>query len=728
MKSINYIIIIVVLVAIAAGSLAYLGYLGGQGNQETETSTSSTTGGEESSPETTSSVSTTETSTTSTTSNVSVAAGKQGFGIVSPNAVSYSEKLLDICKLLTPLMARTGYAWTEYGGIVPLAVKESRVTTTVATATGIPAPATTTEGSAPEWSSTNIQVEGVDEHDIVKTNGTHIFVAHNGEGGGIVSIVKTWENGNMEIAGRINVTKDIAEIMGPCELKITYGNQTLTIAKGWLRAWVEGLYVRGDKIIVLAIARHQFEWVWWEYGYRHATGEGKTVSWNGMLPPPLIQPTTWVLVYNSNGKLLDHAWISGSLVDSRLAGSKLVVVTRGEPIYRIMLAQIEGGKITNKDLLPRVFTSWGEIPVNATMMASLPPTSYTAVMTLDIDSGDRSAVSVAGAPASFIYMTSDGDVYVLSTTFWPSIVKYLSKIMVENTTTTSTPSIIPVLPREETTVVIRISTSNELVIEKTAFLEGRVTGQFAIDVYKGVLRIALQKGWNEGFNLYTLNATTLDMLGSLKGVAEGERVHGVRFIGDRLYIVTYRTVDPLFTIDLSNPSKPRILGYLKGPGFDEYLHPWNNTVLIGVGYTDEHELRVTTYKVNSDGSVSIISRLVLDKGYTNMFWVHGGYHAFLLDKKHNLILFPATKWVEEHREGKTVMHSERGVYVISVDPSSMKLGLKAFLEHKNAQRELYIKDIIYTISQYKIRSWNAITLEMIGELVLQKEPVYYTVR
>ncbi len=722
MKNINYIVIVIVLVAIFAGSLAYLGYLGGQGNQQTETSTSSTTGIEKSSPETTPSVTTPETSTTGTTSNVSMAAGKQGFGSVSQDAASYSEKLLEICKLLTPLMARTGYVWTDYYGIVPLMAKEAGVTMTVATPTvTASAPATmvtgSLESSAPEWSSTNIQVEGVDEHDIVKTNGTHIFVAHNREGGGIVSIVKAGEDGSMELVGRINVTKDIAEIIGPCELKIAYRNQTITIARGWLKAWLEGLYVRGDSIIVLATARHQFEWVWWEYGYYHVVRGGKTVFLNRMLPPPIVQPTTWVLVYSSNGKLLDYAWISGSLVDSRLAGSKLVVVTRGEPIYRITLAQLERSNMTSEDLLPRVFTSWGEIPVNATMMASLPPTSYTAVMTLDIESGDKNAVCVAGAPASFIYMTSEGDVYILSTTFWPEIIKYLSRITVENTTTISIPGI-PVLPREETTVVIRISTSNGLFIEKTAFLEGRVTGQFAIDVYKGVLRIALQKGWNEGFNLYTLNATTLDVLGSLKGVAKGERVHGVRFIGDRLYIVTYRAVDPLFTIDLSNPSKPRILGYLEGPGFDEYLHPWNSTVLIGVGYTDEHELRVTTYKVNPDGSVSIVSRLVLDEGYTDMFWARGGYHAFLLDKKHNLILFPATKWVKEYREGKMVMHGENGVYVVSIDPTSMKLGLKAFLDHKYAQRELYIKDVIYTVSPYKIRSWSVATLEMIRELSL----------
>jgi len=65
-----------------------------------------------------------------------------------------------------------------------------------------------------------------------------------------------------------------------------------------------------------------------------------------------------------------------------------------------------------------------------------------------------------------------------------------------------------------------------------------------------------------------------------------------------------------------------------------------------------------------------------------------------------------------------VMHGENGVYVVSIDPTSMKLGLKAFLDHKYAQRELYIKDVIYTVSPYKIRSWSVATLEMIRELSL----------
>jgi len=78
-------------------------------------------------------------------------------------------------------------------------------------------------------------------------------------------------------------------------------------------------------------------------------------------------------------------------------------------------------------------------------------------------------------------------------------------------------------------------------------------------------------------------AGNLQTVGSVTGLAPGERIYSVRFIGERGYVSTFREIDPLFVIDLANPAKPRVVGQLKVPGFSSYLHPLDDTHLLGIG-------------------------------------------------------------------------------------------------------------------------------------------------
>jgi len=83
-------------------------------------------------------------------------------------------------------------------------------------------------------------------------------------------------------------------------------------------------------------------------------------------------------------------------------------------------------------------------------------------------------------------------------------------------------------------------------------------------------------------NVYVLNSK-METIGKLENLAEKERIYSTRFIGDRLYMVTFLRIDPLFVIDLSNPNKPEVLGELKIPGFSDYLHPYDENHIIGIG-------------------------------------------------------------------------------------------------------------------------------------------------
>lgn len=139
----------------------------------------------------------------------------------------------------------------------------------------------------------------------------------------------------------------------------------------------------------------------------------------------------------------------------------------------------------------------------------------------------------------------------------------------------------------EQSVVHKISFDKMNIEYKNAgSVPGHVLNQFSMDEYNGYFRIATTTGnvWNGNSlnNVYILDKE-LELAGKIEGLAPGEKIYSARFLGDRGYIVTFKKVDPLFVIDLKNPENPRVLGYLKIPGYSDYLHPYDENHVIGVG-------------------------------------------------------------------------------------------------------------------------------------------------
>lgn len=156
------------------------------------------------------------------------------------------------------------------------------------------------------------------------------------------------------------------------------------------------------------------------------------------------------------------------------------------------------------------------------------------------------------------------------------------------------------------TVIYKIPLDNGNLGEALAGeVKGAIINQFSMDEYAGHFRIATtDSDWHSGKggnNLYVLNAE-MKVTGKIEGVAKGERIYSVRFMGAKGYMVTFKTVDPLFAMDLSNPSDPKITGLLKIPGYSEYLHPYDNTHLIGFG-KDAVEMTINGGRANTDIAV-----------------------------------------------------------------------------------------------------------------------------
>ena len=119
-------------------------------------------------------------------------------------------------------------------------------------------------------------------------------------------------------------------------------------------------------------------------------------------------------------------------------------------------------------------------------------------------------------------------------------------------------------------------------------VSGQTINQFSIDEYDGNLRVALYD--NNGSKVVIFN-NKLEKIGETTYLAPGEKMYTSRFIGNKAYLVTYRTIDPLYVIDLSDPSNPTPLGELKIPGYSTYLHPYDENHLIGIGMETKETVR-----------------------------------------------------------------------------------------------------------------------------------------
>ncbi len=302
---------------------------------------------------------------------------------------------------------------------------------------------------------------------------------------------------------------------------------------------------------------------------------------------------------------------------------------------------------------------------------------------------------------------------------------------------------------------IRIEGS-EIVSESSGEVAGTVLNQFSMDEYQGNFRIATTEGHvsrtfdqaTSSNHLYVLNAD-LTVVGRLENLAQGERIYSARFMGERCYLVTFKKVDPLFVISLEDPANPRVLGKLKIPGYSNYLHPYSENLLIGIGKeTVEAEegdfawyqgVKISLFDVSDVENPKELAKYIIgDRGTESpVLWDH---KALLFDKERNLLAIPvlvAEIDEEKYPEGAPpYTHGDyvwQGAYVFSITENSitlrggithveddsdlLKSGYYFYSEH-SVKRTLYIGDFLYTISDKNIKMNNLTTLQEVNEIEL----------
>src|SRR3954470_17081803 len=216
------------------------------------------------------------------------------------------------------------------------------------------------------------------------------------------------------------------------------------------------------------------------------------------------------------------------------------------------------------------------------------------------------------------------------------------------------------LPRGETTVIHRFDVSDP---DRTTFVAsgevpGYVLNQFSLSEYQGHLRVATTSRpiWWPGAGVLDSQSsvTVLDTqgavlapVGQVSGLGKGQQIYSVRFLGDMGYVVTFRRVDPLYTIDLSAPTAPRVAGQLELEGFSSYLHPVGKGLLLGIGHSTGPEgsgAQVELFDVSDPGAPKLLQEVGLGNGYSDVDYDH---HAFLFWPATKLAMLPIVSFGQD---------------------------------------------------------------------------------
>ena len=250
----------------------------------------------------------------------------------------------------------------------------------------------------------------------------------------------------------------------------------------------------------------------------------------------------------------------------------------------------------------------------------------------------------------------------------------------------------------ETTGIVKVSL-NDLSIESNGQVPGHPLNQFSLDEYDGNLRIATTVGGNslqgsESANdVYVLN-DKLEKVGEILNLGLDERIYSARFIGDKGYLVTFKQIDPFYVLDLSDPKNPQMKGELKIPGFSSYLHPINNETILGVGRED-NKVKLSLFDVSNPSNPIEIDKYLLDAYWTD---VSNNHHAFLQDEKHRIFFLPAGQ------DG----------YIFSYTKDS--LSLTKVVSEINAKRAVFLDDYLYIVGENELRVLDEADWEEVNSL------------
>jgi uncharacterized secreted protein with C-terminal beta-propeller domain len=394
----------------------------------------------------------------------------------------------------------------------------------------VAAPASAGAVAADDFSTTNIQVEGVDEADIIKNDGKYIYMIKDD----VVKIIEAYPPSIMKELGELDFDD---ETFRPTEMYINE-DQLVIIGRGW------DYYDYYDEVTPLIYPPRK----WWR--------GSETVVY-------IIDVSD-----RSNPEEERVVRFDGNYNTSRRIGDDMYMVLNTNPNVWYMDEIARG-----EDLLPyyKDGDNDAEKMVGCADIHYFPGfvrPNYLITVSIPLDDAD-------GDIDRDVFLGSSDNVYASQKNLYVSTSQTSYDYYSDWDWN-----------RDRThTLVFKFGLEDGSVNYKSrGRVPGRILNQFSMDEHSEHFRIATNIGWGDSStnNVFVLDKN-MKKVGEITDIAPGEKIYSTRFLGDRLYMVTFEQVDPLFVIDLATPSNPKILGKLKIPGFSNYLHPYDANHIIGFG-------------------------------------------------------------------------------------------------------------------------------------------------
>ncbi|MBD3281398.1 hypothetical protein GF391_01500 [Candidatus Uhrbacteria bacterium] len=402
-----------------------------------------------------------------------------------------------------------------------------------------PAPgsgAQTAPDTAQEYSETNVQVEGVDEADIVKMDGTYVYHLSKNR----IMISQVLPADSARLVGQIEMDDDVH---------------------------ASDLYVDGDKLMVMGRK-------YMDHFYPMPLAGDAAES---IVPYPyggnVSIAQIWDIADRSEPTKVRTVEFDGSLSSSRMIDGNVYLVMSSWSRWHSL-----DGLPKEEGLVPayRDSDKSGEFePMvrcgNVGYFDPEPSREYLTVASVPMHGKGEVEREVILGSSETVYASLE-NLYVAKRDW--QVRPFYDSMIPED--------------RERTNIYKFNLDEGEVNFAKQGHVPGHLLNQFSLDEHNGYLRVATTKGevWRTGAdstnNVYILDGE-MNPAGSIEGIAPGERIYSMRFMGDKGYMVTFKKVDPFFVLDLKNPKDPKILGKLKIPGYSDYLHPMDENHIIGVG-------------------------------------------------------------------------------------------------------------------------------------------------
>ena len=525
------------------------------------------------------------------------------------------------------------------------------------------------------------------------------------------------------------------------------------------------LFVTGDRLVLFTVG-----WDSPEYSEVNTASGGTDVIIRR--PVSSNSPVTHAVIYDisdrSNPKVLKDYTIEGDYTDARMIDSLVYMVTR-EQVYPYYSDRI---------IVPTLRESTKTIVQPDVWYFNNPDQQYTFTTITAIDAGtgnEKNAQTYLLGSGNILYVSPDA-MYVSYQKYNPVVYPVRGGIGVANPlpatvnlvtgsgasgSVSSAPasqdfnamneeqrqSIISSLRSGEqdairrqeadqtSTVIHKLAINNgEIRYIAKGEVPGTLKNQFSMDENNDNLRVATTSsvyttsGQYNYNNVYVLNSQ-MERIGSLTHLAEQETIYSTRFVGDRLYMVTFKRIDPFFVIDLSTPSNPKVLGKLKIPGYSDYLHPYDATHIIGIGKetatndwggVSTSGVKLALFDVSDVANPKLLDKVQIgDAGSDSAALTD--HHAFLFDKNKNLLVIPiravSMNQISKGDYYTTMPQAWYGAYVFGLTPETGFI-LKGTVQHgtgdngyyyygssgSDVKRSLYIGNVLYTMSSKQIKA------------------------